>query len=63
MPLADETVAEYLDAGAALGGAGNTFLATAEEIDSKNWGDVQAKASAFVAAVSTWQAANPNPSL
>jgi 2-keto-3-deoxy-6-phosphogluconate aldolase len=60
---ADETVAEYLSAGAALGGAGNTFLATEEEIQGKNWAAVQAKASAFVGAVKEWKAANPIPSL
>ena len=60
---ADKTVAEYLSAGAALGGAGNTFLATEEEIQEKNWAAVQAKASAFVDAVNDWKAANPSSSL
>jgi 2-keto-3-deoxy-6-phosphogluconate aldolase len=60
---ADQTVGEYLSAGAALGGAGNTFLATEQEIEEKDWAAVQAKASAFVGAVDEWKAANPSPSL
>ena len=52
-----------MSAGAALGGAGNTFLATEQEIEEKDWAAVQAKASAFVGAVDEWKAANPSPSL
>jgi hypothetical protein len=61
--IADETVGEYLSAGAALGGAGNTFLATEEEIVKHDWGAVQAKASAFVHAVNEWKAAAASASL
>ena len=61
--IADETVGEYLSAGAALGGAGNTFLATEEEIEEHDWGAVQAKASAFVHAVNEWKATAASASL
>ena len=59
----DETAGEYLSAGAALAGAGNTFLATAGEIETSDWSAVTAKAASFIDAVKTWQDSHPGSRL